>query len=580
MKLLIANRGEIAIRIIRTCRELGITTVVGYCESERDAAYVNMADEAYLLGRDANVFIDSALILDIAKRACVQAVHPGYGFLSESPDLAAAVQAAGMKWIGPDPSVLYALGDKASAREIAARVAVPTVPGIELSQVNATDIETFAAKVGFPVVIKKVDGGGGRGIKVLRDLKQLHEYFQLHDGAVNPVVVEKFLEHARHLETQCVRDAEGNFAVISTRDCSLQRRNQKMLEEAPAFDLPAEINAQLIENSRRLFAAVDYIGVGTCEFLYEDNLYFLEVNPRLQVEHSVSEEVTGLDLVRMQLTVAMGTEIPPIPEVRGHAIEMRITSEDPGAMMMPTTGVVDAVSWPLGLGVRIDTGLCEGDAVTAEFDSMIAKIIVTAENRQQAIVRAQRVLRELKITGIKTPIAMYQAIFTEPDFVNGNFSTRWFEAEFFPQWNPGAGSERNGSDPNTDLPSADFEMQTFTIEIDGKRGTITVPKDLISAQRRHILPAQPLRRSKRLIHEDALQVSDGKVTSPIQALVLKVCTAIGAQVQEGDLLAVLESMKMESYVYAPCAGTVVDVSVADGENVVPGALIARIEELK
>ena len=385
-KLLVANRGEIALRVVRTAREMGIPTVAVYAEQDRHAQYVQMADDAYLLSGDTykDTYLNEDLLIDILQRSGADAVHPGYGFLSEVATFAQKVIDAGAAWVGPNPKALVDLGDKITARRVATFAKVPPVPGISQSISDMRLLLDFAHTHGYPLMLKRTDGGGGRGITLVHNDDELRGFYMNHDalqgGDLNEYFVERFIDKGRHVETQCGRDSHGNFTVYSTRDCSVQRRNQKLVEEAPAPFLSSEVTDQLETYSRRLFEAVDYEGLGTCEFMVTEQgkVYFLEVNPRLQVEHTVSEEVCGLDLVREQLTIANGGELTVNHPPRGHSFELRLTCEDPAKNLAPSSGTLASLRWPSGPGIRVDSGVVEGDTISPKFDSMMGKLVVTA----------------------------------------------------------------------------------------------------------------------------------------------------------------------------------------------------------
>ncbi|MGO1591027.1 MAG: biotin carboxylase N-terminal domain-containing protein [Ancrocorticia sp.] len=586
-RILVANRSEIALRVIRTARDMGIESVAIYTESDINAQFVAQADEAHAIGGD---YMNIERIVDIAKSTGVDAVHPGYGFLSEIEEFASAVMDAGIAWIGPDPSVLAKLGDKIQARRLAESVGVSPVPGISDPVSGREAVEEFVASHGFPIVTKKADGGGGRGITVIDCDADIDHFFAAHGTESDKFFVERFIRTARHVETQCERDSAGNFAVVSTRDCSVQRRNQKLIEEAPAPQLPGDSDATIRDWSKRLFDAVGYVGLGTCEFLVEPDgrVNFLEVNPRLQVEHTVSEEVTGLDLVREQITIAGGGALTPVPEARAHSFEFRITCEDPANGMIPSTGTISHLRWPLGHGVRIESGIVQGDVVTNGFDPMLAKLVVTAPDREQAIARSRRALDEMVVEGLATPAALYSEVISMDDFAGAPISTRWFEDSVLPEkvtegGSGGAGGASNGAvTTHTGLPAVPDERVSFVAELNGQRVNITIPRDVLVpngprvASRGH----QPLRGGARRVAGGASgeQVdASGMVNSQIQAIVVRVCVEVGAAVRQGDLLVVLESMKMESYVYAPYDGTVKEIAVAGGENVAAFQPLVRVD---
>lgn len=606
-KLLIANRGEIALRVVRTAQEMGIATVAVYAEQDRNAPYTQMADEAYLLPGDTNIqtYLNEDLIVDVAKRAGADALHPGYGFLSEFSSFAAKVIEAGISWVGPAPGVLDELGDKITACKVAGRAKVPVVPGIAEPVSDMRTLLDFANANGYPVMMKKADGGGGRGITLIRNDDELRAFYMNHDalqgGDLGDYFIEKFVDRARHVETQSGRDSHGNFTVYSTRDCSVQRRNQKLVEEAPAPFLPKDAIAQLEGFSHRLFDTVGYEGLGTCEFLVTPGkkVYFMEVNPRLQVEHTVSEEVCGLDLVREQLNIADGGELTQAPAPRGHSFELRITSEDPATNLTPSAGTLEAIQWPTGPGIRVDSGVEVGDTVSPKDDSMMGKVIITAQNRLAAVARVRRALREMSIEGVPTPASLFQKIFTNPEFTaedhSFDVSTKWLERNYLnvepkttttgqPASVSGEGENGGKGDQHG---VKKHSVETFTIEIDDKRVKLAVPESMFAglgssagSSRGARRPAQPLRGhglhdvSKQVQHADAGR--SGIIVATMQAVVTRINVAEGQQVEKGDLLVVLESMKMENYVYAPCGGTVREVLISVADGVDPGETLVKL----
>lgn len=587
-RILVANRAEIALRVIRTARDMGIKSVAVYTDSDINAQFVAQADEAYAIGSD---YMDIDRIIDVAKAAGVDAVHPGYGFLSEIPEFATAVIEAGIAWIGPDPAVLEKLGDKIQARRLAESVGVSPVPGISDPVAGREAVEGFVASHGYPIVTKKADGGGGRGITVIDSEGDIDHFFAAHGTESDKFFVERFIRTARHVETQCERDMAGNFAVVSTRDCSVQRRNQKLIEEAPAPQLPGDSEATIRDWSQRLFDAVGYVGLGTCEFLVEPDgrVNFLEVNPRLQVEHTVSEEVTGLDLVREQITIAGGGALSPVPAARAHSFEFRMTCEDPANGMIPSTGTIAKLRWPLGHGVRIESGIVQGDVVTSGFDPMLAKLIVTAPDREQAIARSLRALDEMVIDGVATPAHLYAEVISMDEFAGAPVSTRWFEDTVLPEKVTEAGADAAGANGNgangvtshKAMPAKPEERVSFVAEVNGLALNVTIPRDVLvpNGPRTHSRGQQPLRGGARRAGNGSSgeQVdSTGMVNSQIQAIVVRVCVEKGAEVKQGDLLVVLESMKMESYVYAPFDGTIEDIVVQGGENVAAFQPLIRV----
>ena len=585
-KVLIANRGEIAVRIIRAARDEGIASVAVYAEPDRDALHVRLADEAYALG--GNTAAESYLVMDklieVAHRSGADAIHPGYGFLAENAEFAAKVIDAGITWIGPSPAAISALGDKVQARHIAEKVGAPQVPGTADPVESAEEILEFVDKFGLPVAIKAAFGGGGRGIKVARTREEIPELFE---SAVREAVaafgrgecfIERFLDAPRHVETQCLADAHGNVVVVSTRDCSLQRRNQKLVEEAPAPFLTEEQNRRLYESSKAILKEAGYLGAGTCEFLVgqDGTISFLEVNTRLQVEHCVSEEVTGIDLVREQFRLARGEELGyGDPEVRGHSIEFRITGEDPGRNFMPAPGTITRLSNPTGPGVRIDSGVEQGDVISGNFDSMLSKLIVTGATRTQALQRSRRALEEMVVEGIPTVIPFDLAVVSNPDFApaEGPFKvhTRWIETAFvndIPAWTP------TGTD--TETPDAG-ERQRVVVEVGGKRLEVVLPASLGTGG--GSAGAKPAKTKKRARSGGAVAAASGNaLTSPMQGTIVKVAVGEGDLVAEGDLVVVLEAMKMEQPLTAHRTGIVIGLTAAAGETVSAGAVIALIED--
>ncbi|MFF2244451.1 acetyl/propionyl/methylcrotonyl-CoA carboxylase subunit alpha [Arthrobacter sp. NPDC058130] len=587
-KVLIANRGEIAVRIIRAARDEGITSVAVYADPDRDALHARLADEAYALGGNtaAESYLVMDKIIDVARQSGADAIHPGYGFLAENAEFAAKVIGAGITWIGPSPEAISALGDKVQARHIAEKVGAPQVPGTADPVESAEEILEFVDKFGLPVAIKAAFGGGGRGIKVARTREEIPELFE---SAVREATaafgrgecfIERFLDAPRHVETQCLADAHGNVVVVSTRDCSLQRRNQKLVEEAPAPFLTEEQNQRLYESSKAILKEAGYLGAGTCEFLVgqDGTISFLEVNTRLQVEHCVSEEVTGIDLVREQFRLARGEELGyDDPEVRGHSIEFRITGEDPGRNFMPAPGTITTLKNPTGPGVRIDSGVEQGDVISGNFDSMLSKLVVTGATRAQALQRSRRALEEMVVEGIPTVIPFDLAVVSNPDFApaDGSFKvhTRWIETAFvndIPAWTPtGTGAE-----------AADAgDRQRVVVEVGGKRLEVVLPASLGSRTSIGAGGGKPAKIKKRTRGGGATAAASGNaLTSPMQGTIVKVAVAEGDTVAEGDLVVVLEAMKMEQPLTAHRAGIVMGLSAAAGETVSAGAVIAMIED--
>lgn len=587
-KVLIANRGEIAVRIIRAARDEGIASVAVYADPDRDALHVRLADEAYALGGNtaAESYLVMEKIIDAALQSGADAIHPGYGFLAENAQFAARVIEAGITWIGPSPEAISALGDKVQARHIAEKVGAPLVPGTADPVESAEEILDFVDRHGLPVAIKAAFGGGGRGIKVARNRDEIPE---LYESAVREATaafgrgecfIERFLDAPRHVETQCLADAHGNVVVVSTRDCSLQRRNQKLVEEAPAPFLTEDQNRRLYESSKAILKEAGYLGAGTCEFLVgqDGTISFLEVNTRLQVEHCVSEEVTGIDLVREQFRLARGEELGyGDPEVRGHSFEFRITGEDPGRNFMPAPGTLRVLKNPTGPGVRIDSGVEQGDVISGNFDSMLSKLIVTGASRPQALQRARRALEEMVVEGIPTVIPFDLAVVSDPAFApsEGPFTvhTRWIETEFvnnLPAWTPDTAAEADaGSD----------DRQRVVVEVGGKRLEVVLPASLGSLGSGTAgTPAKAGKSKKRSRSGGTAAATGNALTSPMQGTIVKVAVAEGHVVAEGDLVVVLEAMKMEQPLTAHRAGTITGLIAAAGETVSAGAIIATIED--
>ncbi|WP_237212345.1 acetyl/propionyl/methylcrotonyl-CoA carboxylase subunit alpha [Rothia nasimurium] len=582
-KVLIANRGEIAVRVIRAAQDEGLATVAVYADPDREAQHVLLADESYALGGStaAESYLVMDKLLEVARRSGADAVHPGYGFLSENAQFAQQVIDAGLTWIGPSPESITRLGDKVAARHIAEKVGAPLVPGTKDPVKSAAEVEAFADEHGLPLAIKAAFGGGGRGIKVAREREGIGE---LYESAVREAIaafgrgecfIERFLDSPRHVETQCLADAHGNVVVVSTRDCSLQRRNQKLVEEAPAPYLTEEQNERLYEASKAILQEAGYQGAGTCEFLVgtDGTISFLEVNTRLQVEHPVSEEVTGIDLVREQFRIARGEAISPVdPEVRGHSFEFRINGEDAGRNFMPSPGTIDKLVVPTGPGVRWDAGVIAGDTVSGNFDSMIAKLIVTGATREQALQRARRALGELVIEGMPTVANFHRLVIDDPAFApgpEGKFTvhTRWIETEFQ--------NTLPAYDGALSLAEADEERQKITVEVNGKRMEVVLPNLGTGAPK--AAAAAKSRKSRSARGGASGAAHSNELTSPMQGTIVKVATKDGAKVAEGDLIVVLEAMKMEQPITAHKAGKVTGLKLKAGDTVSAGAIIATIK---
>jgi len=568
--VLIANRGEIAVRVARACRDHGIKSIAIYSDEDRNSLHVALASDAYALNglSAAETYLDQNKILAIAKESGADAVHPGYGFLSENADFADRVIAAGLVWIGPPPAAIRALGDKVSARKIAAEVGAPLVAGTIDPVDTAEEIMAFADKHGLPVAIKAAHGGGGRGLKVAYKREDIPELFA---SAVREAIagfgrgecfVERYLDKPRHVETQVLVDSHGNAVVVSTRDCSLQRRHQKLVEEAPAPFLTAAQEEQLYTSSKAIMKAAGYVGAGTCEFLIgaDGTISFLEVNTRLQVEHPVSEEVTGIDLVRMQFRIAAGEAISPIdPVVRGHSIEFRINGEDPGNGFLPSLGTITTWEVPDGPGVRIDAGFDHGHTVGSHFDSLLAKLIITAATREEAIERARRALKEFEIGGLATALPFHRAIVNDPNFTEDfKVYTSYIEKEFkntIPAFNYKQGVAESKS-----------AEQKVVAEINGHRFEV-------------VLHTQEQSQKRRKIKSNILgKASGNSVDSPMQGTVVKILKANGDRVVPGDLIIVLEAMKMEQPLIAHKEGIIGKLSIGVGQTVASGQNLCVIED--
>jgi acetyl-CoA/propionyl-CoA carboxylase biotin carboxyl carrier protein len=580
-KVLIANRGEIAVRIARACRDAGLGSVAVYAEPDLDALHVRMADEAYALGgaTSAETYLDIDKLVKVAHEAGADAVHPGYGFLAENADFARAVIAAGLTWIGPPPEAIEALGDKVRARHIALAAGAPLTPGTPDPVRDADEVKEFGREYGYPVAIKAAFGGGGRGLKVAWKEEEVGD---LYESAVREAVaafgrgecfVERYLDRPRHVETQCLADAHGHVVVVSTRDCSLQRRHQKLVEEAPAPFLSAEQTETLYRASKDILSRAGYVGAGTCEFLVgqDGTISFLEVNTRLQVEHPVSEEITGLDLVREMFRIAEGEELGyDDPPARGHSFEFRINAEDPARNFMPAPGTITAWNPPSGPGVRLDSGFGAGMTVPQAFDSMIAKLVVTGASREQALQRSARALAEFEVGGMPTVLPFHRAVVADPAFAGEPLAvhTRWIETEF-----------------DTPMPAQDSaevsepaEREAVTVEVGGKRLEVVLPAGLGVSRRTGSAPGgtERARTSSRARHA---HVGTGDtLVCPMQGTIIKIAVTEGQQVSAGDTVVVLEAMKMEQPLTAHKDGTVTGLSVEVGQTVSAGAAICELAD--
>ncbi|WP_424571303.1 acetyl/propionyl/methylcrotonyl-CoA carboxylase subunit alpha [Streptomyces sp. CH-036] len=582
-KVLIANRGEIAVRVARACRDVGIASVAVYAEPDRDALHVRAADEAFALGGDtpAASYLDMAKVLQAAADSGADAIHPGYGFLSENAEFAQAVLDAGLTWIGPPPAAIRDLGDKVAARHIAQRAGAPLVAGTPDPVSGSDEVVAFAEQNGLPIAIKAAFGGGGRGLKVARTLEEIPE---LYDSAVREAVaafgrgecfVERYLDKPRHVETQCLADTHGNVVVVSTRDCSLQRRHQKLVEEAPAPFLTQAQNDELYAASKAILKEAGYVGAGTVEFLVglDGTISFLEVNTRLQVEHPVTEEVTGIDLVREMFRIADGEELGyGDPAVRGHSFEFRINGEDPGRNFLPAPGTVTLFAPPTGPGVRLDAGVESGSVIGPAWDSLLAKLVITGATREQALQRAARALAEFQVEGMATAIPFHRAVVTDPAFTADPFTvhTRWIETEFVNEIKPfAAPADADAED--------EAGRETVVVEVGGKRLEVSLPSSLGMSLARTGLAAgaKPKRRAAKKAGSAA---SGDSLASPMQGTIVKIAVEEGQEVKEGDLVVVLEAMKMEQPLNAHRSGTIKGLTAEVGASISSGALICEIKD--
>ena len=581
--VLIANRGEIAIRVIRACKDAGLQSVAVYAEPDRDALHVRLADQAFALG--GSTAAESYLVIDkllkAARDSGADAVHPGYGFLSENAEFAQAVIDAGLTWIGPPPDAIRSLGDKVSARHIAQRAGAPQVPGTADPVGGADEVVAFAKEHGLPVAIKAAFGGGGRGLKVARSVEEIPDLF---DSAVREAIaafgrgecfVERYLDNPRHVETQCLADKHGNVVVVSTRDCSLQRRHQKLVEEAPAPFLTDDQLHELYASSKAIIKEAGYYNAGTCEFLVgvDGTISFLEVNTRLQVEHPVTEEVAGIDLVREQFRIAEGGVIDyDDPVLRGHSFEFRINGEDPGRNFLPAPGVLAVWKPPSGPGVRVDAGFEAGDVIGGNFDSLLAKLVVTGATRQEALERSRRALDEFVVDGIATALTFHRAVVRDPAFAPADpgqpftVHTRWIETEFdntIPAYS-GSTDPAEGPEPR----------ESLVVEVAGKRIEVTLPAGLGagSAAAGSVGP----RKRKAGGKKARAGASGDSVVAPMQGTIVKVEVTEGQEVAEGDLVVVLEAMKMEQPLAAHKAGTITNLTAEKGATVPTGTVLCEI----
>jgi acetyl-CoA/propionyl-CoA carboxylase biotin carboxyl carrier protein len=614
-KVLIANRGEIAVRVARACRDAGLGSVAVYAEPDLDSLHVRAADEAYALGGTtaADSYLDSAKILKVAAESGADAVHPGYGFLAENAQFAREVIAAGLTWIGPPPAAIEALGDKTAARLIARRVGAPLAPGTPGPVAGPAEATRFAEEHGLPIAIKAAYGGGGRGLKVARTLDEIGPQFE---SAVREAVaafgrgecfVERYLDRPRHVETQCLADEHGTIVVVSTRDCSLQRRHQKLVEEAPAPFLTAEQDAVLRESSKAILREAGYVGAGTCEFLIgqDGTVSFLEVNTRLQVEHPVTEEVSGIDLVIEMFKIADGQALSfGDPQLRGHSIEFRVNAEDPGRNFLPAPGTLTTWHPPSGPGVRLDAGYEAGMTVPQAFDSLIAKLIVTGADRSHALARSRRALAEFEVGGMPTVLPFHRAVAADPAFTSAPFAvhTRWIETEFAGRLPPYAGEGPGAASAGGTAATQAGERERIVVEVGGKRLEVVLPAGLgvtagFHGGPAHGGPAQagaarpgarggPVTRGRQGRRTGpggkpggGAATADGDaLVSPMQGTIVKIVVTNGQRVREGEVVVVLEAMKMEQPLTAHKDGMVSDLTVEVGQTVSAGHMICRLAD--
>ncbi|MCU1690346.1 MAG: acetyl-/propionyl-CoA carboxylase subunit alpha [Jatrophihabitantaceae bacterium] len=583
-KVLIANRGEIAVRVARACKDAGIASVAVYAEPDRDALHVRVADEAFALGglTPADSYLRIDKVIAAAHDSGADAVHPGYGFLSENAEFAQAVLDAGLIWIGPSPQSIRDLGDKVTARHIALRAGAPLVPGTKDPVSGPDEVIAFAQEFGLPVAIKAAFGGGGRGLKIARTIEEIPELFA---SAVREAIaafgrgecfVERYLDRSRHVEAQILADTHGNVIVVGTRDCTLQRRNQKLVEEAPAPFLTDDQREQIHASAKAICREANYHGAGTVEYLVGNDgiISFLEVNTRLQVEHPVSEETTGLDLVREQFRIADGEVLrfteDPIP--RGHAFEFRINGEDPGRGFLPAPGVVTTYIEPSGPGVRVDSGITPNSVIGGAFDSLLAKLIVWGESRDEALARARRALDEFVVDGMATALPFHRAVVRDPAFTSSPFTvfTRWIESEFVNEIPPFAGA--------ADAEDEAGPRETVVVEVGGKRLEVSLPAGF-GAGAGSTGGGAGKKAPKRTAGKKAGAAATGdSLTAPMQGTIVKVGVAEGDVVAAGDLIVVLEAMKMEQPLNAHKAGTITGLGAVVGEVVTSGATICEIKD--
>ena len=578
--LLIANRGEIAVRVIRAAKELGMRTIAVYSELDRNAVHVTLADEAWNIGPApaAESYLGVNQLLKIATESGADAVHPGYGFLAENAKFATAVTNAGLIWVGPPPSAIATMGDKIASRSAAARAGVASVPGTNEPTMTATEVLQFSEKHGYPIAIKAAHGGGGRGLKVVQNDAEIETAFRSAQReseawfGSSEVYIERYLNHPRHIEAQILIDNHGNASYLGERDCSVQRRHQKLIEEAPALGLSNKQRQEIGEAALAIASMAEYRNAGTVEFLLDTDgsFYFLEMNTRIQVEHTVTEMVTGIDLVKEQLRVAAGDPLSfetPVP-IHGHAIEFRINAEDVTANFLPSQGQITGYREPAGLGVRVDSGVDAGSIVSQYYDNLIAKLIVWGRDREEALARSKTALEQFQITGIETTIPAHLHILKLPKFRSADRSTKWLEEEINFNELPQTPSSAISEDDET-------EERSMTVEVGGRRYVVrfwapVIPQPNAAGQ------DSPRRKPPKLARSASAVETSGIVIAPMQGTIVKVHKSAGSKVSAGEPIAVLEAMKMESEITSPNDGEIVDLRVQPGDTVTNGAVIMII----
>ncbi|NND04361.1 MAG: acetyl-CoA carboxylase biotin carboxylase subunit [Acidimicrobiia bacterium] len=580
--VLVANRGEIAVRVIRAASELGLRTIAIYSELDRDAVHTELADEAWNVGGApaAESYLNVDKILEVVLASKAEAVHPGYGFLAENAGFAQAVIDAGVTWIGPSPDAIATMGDKIASRRAADAAGVLSVPGTADPLQNLEEVATFGKEHGYPLAIKAAHGGGGKGLKVVRSADELESAYESAKREAdawfgNPeVYVERYLDKPRHIEAQIILDSHGNASYLGERDCSMQRRHQKLIEETPAVGLSDQIRSDIGDAALAVARASNYVNAGTVEFLVDESgthFYFLEMNTRIQVEHTVSEMVTGIDLVKEQIRVANGDKLSfeNTPSVSGHAIEFRINAEDPAAGFLPNPGDIIEYQEPAGLGIRVDSGVRAGSAISQYYDNMVAKLVVWGRDREEAIARGRRALMAFKVTGVETTIDAHLKLIDTAEFQAGNYWTTYIEdvMDF---------SDLTKEPTPATPEDEELEERSMTVEVGGRRFVVRYWAPVMATSQGAGQRVAPRRRAPKLDREAAPTDSEGVVTAPMQGTIVKVHKAAGSEVEAGEPVCVLEAMKMENEVSAPVGGEIVDLRVQPGDTVASGAVLMVI----